>query len=116
MISNKLICNVNSNKPVYPVDVCKPVCPVDVCKCLCLVDTHKPFFVEYWKHVILFMILLFFVVSINTSIFNRTILYMIIFINILMTYLTFTKLVKCTYVILTDYFLIFGGRLFNIYF
>ena len=59
--------------------------PVDVLKPACLVDIRKPFFVDYWKHVTLFLILLFFAVSINTSVFNRTVLYMILFINIRMT-------------------------------
>ena len=80
------VCPVNSNKPVYPVDVCKPVC---------LVNIRKTFFVDYWRRVILFLILLLFLGSINTSVFNRTILYIIIFINIHVTYLTFTKFFKC---------------------
>ena len=78
-----------------PVDVCKFKRPVDVCKPVCLVNIRKPFFVDYWRHVILFLILLLFLVSINTSVFNRTILYIIIFINIHVTYLTFTKFFKC---------------------
>ena len=84
---------VNSNKPVYPVDVCKSGGPVDVRKPVCLADIRKPFFVDYWKHVTLFLIL-FFAVSINTYVFNRTILYVILFINIYMTYLTFSKFFK----------------------
>ena len=75
---------VNYNKSVYPVDVYKSGGPVDVRKAVCLVDIRKSFFVDYWKHVTLFLIL-FFAVSINTSVFNRTILYMILFINIYMT-------------------------------
>ena len=94
---HKSVCPVNSNKSVYPVDVFKSLHPVDVCKPICLVDVCKPFFVDYWKHVTLFLVLLLFAVSINTSVFNRTILYMIIFINILMTYLIFTKFLKCIY-------------------
>ena len=43
----------------------------------------------------MFLILLIFVVCINTSVFNRTIIYMIIFINNHMTYLIFTKFFKC---------------------
>ena len=103
---------MNSNKPVYPVDVCKPVGSVDVCKPVCPADTRKPFFVDYWRHVSLFLILLLFVVSINTSAFNRTILYMILFINTHMTNLIFTKFFKCTFVILIGYCLY---RLFVIY-
>ena len=103
---------VNSNKPVYPVDVCKSGGPVDVRKPVCLVDIRKSFFVDYWKHVTLFLIL-FFAVSINTSVFNRTILYMILFINIYMTYLIFSKFFKCTFVILIGYFLYIGDRLFK---
>ena len=61
---------VNSNKSVYPVDVSKSGGPVDVRKPVSLVDFRKPFFVDYWRHVTLFLILLFFAVSINTSIFN----------------------------------------------
>ena len=61
---------VNSNKSVYPVDVSKSGGPVDVRKPVCLVGFRKPFFVDYWRHVTLFLILLFFAVSINTSIFN----------------------------------------------
>ena len=47
---------MNSNKSVYPVDVCKSGGPVDVRKPVCLVDIRKPFFVDYWKHVTLFLI------------------------------------------------------------
>ena len=83
---------VNSNKPVYPVDVCKSVGPVDVRKPVCLADVHKSFFVHYWGHVSSFLIFFFFFSdSISTSVFNRTILYMILFINIHATYLIFTK-------------------------
>ena len=103
---------VNSNKSEYPVDVCKSGGHVDVRKPVCLVDIRKPFFVDYWKHVTLFLIL-FFAVSINTSVFNRTILYMILFINIYMTYLIFSKFFKCTFVILIGYFLYIGDRLFK---
>ena len=94
---------VNSNKPVYPVEVCKSGGPVDVRKPVCLLDICKPFFVDYWRHVTLFLILLFFAVSKNTSVFNRTILYMILFINIHMTCLVFTKFFKCTFVIFFIY-------------
>ena len=104
---HKSVCPVNVNKPEYLVDVCKSVRPVDVNEPVCSVDTCKPFFVDYWKHVILFLILLLFVVFVNTSVINRTILYMILFINILMTYLIFTKFFKCTYVILIDYYYFF---------
>ena len=72
----------------------------------------KPFFLDYWKHVTLFLIL-FFAFSINMSVFNRTILYMILFINIYMTYLIFSKFFKCTFVILIGYFLYIGDRLFK---
>ena len=84
--------------------------PVDVLKPACLVDIRKPFFVDYWKHVTLFLILLFFAVSINTSVFNRTVLYMILFINIRMTYLIFSKFFNCTFFILFGYFLYIGDR------
>ena len=77
--------SVCSNKSVYPVDLCKSGGPVNVCKPVCLVDICKPFFVDYWKHVTLFLIF-FFAVSINTSVFNRLFQYMILFINIYMTY------------------------------
>ena len=107
---------MNTNKPVYHVDACKSVRPVDVCKPVRLVDIRKPFFVNYWKHVVLFLILLLFAVSVNTSVFNRTILYMIIFINTLMTYLIFNRFFKCSYVILIDYLLFIGGRLFKYFF
>ena len=73
---------VNSIKSVYPVEVCKSIGPVDVHKPVFLVDICKPFSADYWRHVSLFLILLFFAVSINTTVFNRTILYMILFINI----------------------------------
>ena len=56
---------------------------------------------------------LFFAVCINTSVFNRTILYMILFINIHMTYLIFSKFLKCTFVILIGCFLYIGDRLFK---
>ena len=108
----KFVRPVNSNKPAYHV-ICKSVRPVDVCKPVCLIDICKPFFVDYWKHVVLFLILLLFAVSVNISVFNRTILYMILFINVLMSYLVFTKFFKCTYVILIYYFLFIGGRLFK---
>ena len=108
---HKFVRPVNSNKLVYHVDVCKSVRPVD-----CLLHIRNPFFVDYWKHVVLFLILLLFAVSVNTGVFNRTILYMIIFINILMTYLIFTKFLKCAYVILIDYFLFIGGKLFKHFF
>ena len=88
---------VNSNKPVYPIDVCKSVPHVDVCKPVCVVDIRKPSFVDYWRHAVLLLILLFFVVSVNIH----------------MTYLIFTKFFKCTYVILTDYILFIAGRLFK---
>ena len=104
---------VNSNKSVYPVDVCKSGGPVDNRKPVCLIDIRKHFFVDYWRHVTLLLILLFFAVSINTSVFNRTILYMILFINIYMTYLIFSKFCKCTFVILIGYFLYIGDRLFK---
>ena len=103
---------MNSNKLVYPVDVCKSVRPVDVCKLVCL-DIRKHLFINYWKHLTLFLIVLLFVLSVNANVFNETILYMIIFINIHITCLIFTKFFKCTYVILIDYFLYFGGRLFK---
>ena len=103
---------VNSNKPVYPVDVCKSGGPVDVRKPVCLADIRKPFFVDYWKHVTLFLIL-FFAVSINTGVFNRTSLYMILYINIYTTYSIFSKFFKCTFVILIGYFLYIGDRLFR---
>ena len=117
------MCHVNSSKPVLPIDVCKSAFPIDVCKSarpvnskkpiypfnvcqsggsvdvlnpVCLVDICKPFFVDYWKYVALFLILLFFAVSINTIVFKRTILYMVLFINIHMTYLIFSKFLKCT--------------------
>ena len=61
----------------------------------------------------MFLILLLFTVSINTSAFNRTILYMIPFINIHMTYLIFTRFFKGTFVILTGKFLYIGDRLFK---
>ena len=108
----KSVSPVNYNKSVYPVDVYKSGGPVDVRKPVCLVDIRKSFFVDYWKHVTLFLIL-FFAVSINTSVFGRTILYMILFINIYMTYLIFSKFFKCTFVILIGYFLYIGDRLFK---
>ena len=107
----KFVRPVNSNKSVYPVDVCKSGGPVDVRKPVCLVDIRKPFLVDYWKHSTLFLILLFFAVSINTSVFNRTILYMILFINIHMTYLIFSKFFKCIFVTLIGYFLYPGEKL-----
>ena len=107
---------VNSNKPVYPVHACKSLVPVDLCKPVCLVDIHKPFFVDYWRHVSLFLILLLFAVSRNTSVFNRTILYIIPFVNIHMTYLIFTKFFKCTSIILTGIFLYIGIDFLNIHF
>ena len=107
---------VDSNKPIYPVDVCKSGGPADVRKPVCLADICKPFFVDYWKHVTLFLNLLFFGVSINTSVFNRTILYMILFKNIQMTYLIFSKFLKCTFVILIGYFLYTADRLFKLFF
>ena len=57
---HKSVRPVNSNKPVCPADVCKSGDPVDVRKPVCLVDIRKTFFVDYWKHVTLFLILLFF--------------------------------------------------------
>ena len=104
---------VNSNKPVYPVDVCKSGGPADVQKAVCIVDTSKLFFADYWKRVTLFLILLFFAVSMNTSVFNRIILYMILFTNIHVTYLIFDKSFKCTFVILIGYLLCIGDRLFK---
>ena len=80
----KSVIPVNSNKPIYPVDI--SVGPVDVCKAVSLVNIWKPFLVDYWRHVSLFFISLFFEVSINTSTFNRTTLYMILFINIHIAY------------------------------
>ena len=103
----------NSNKPVYFVGVCKSLVPVDVCKPVCLVDIRKPFFVDYWRHVSLFYILLLSAVPINTSVFNKTILYIVLFTNIHMTYLIFTKSFKCTFVILTGNFLYIGDRRFK---
>lgn len=73
---------MNSNKPVYPVNVYKPVCSMDVYKPLCPVDISKPFLVDYWKHEILLLILSFFVVAVNTSVF---ILCLIIIINVHVT-------------------------------
>ena len=87
----KLVHPENSNKPVYREDVCKSVPPADVCGPVCLVDIHKLFFVNYGRYVILFLILLFFVVSVNTKVFHKTIQYMITFINIQMTCLSFTN-------------------------
>ena len=107
---------MNSNKSVYPVDLCKSGGPVDVRQPVCLVDIRKPFFVDYWKHVTLFSILLFFAVSINTNVFNGTILYMILFMSIYMTYLIFSKFFKCTFAILIGYFFILGIDFLNIYF
>ena len=75
------VCPVNSNKPVYYVDVCKSVCSVDVCKNFCLVHNRRFFFFVYWRHVILFLILFFVLVPVNTSVFNRAIPYIIIFID-----------------------------------
>ena len=62
---------------------------------------------------LLMFVNLFFAVCINTSVFNRTILYMILFINIHMTYLIFSKFLKCTFVILIGCFLYIGDRLFK---
>ena len=90
---------MNSNKPAYPVDVYKSGGRVAVRKSVCLVDVREPFFVDYWRHVNLFLILLFFAISVNTSVFDRTILSMILFINIHMTYLIFTTF-KCTTLLL----------------
>ena len=73
---------MNPNKPVYPIDACQPVRTIDI---------RKPFFVDYWRHATSFAILLFSLVSVNTSAFNRIILYLIIFINIHMTYLIFPQ-------------------------
>ena len=44
--------SVNFNEPVYAVDICKLVLPDDVCKLVCPVDIPKPFFVNYWNHLI----------------------------------------------------------------
>ena len=121
-VNSKILRPFNSSKPVHPDNSSKPVCPfdvsksarpVDVCKPACLVDIPQHFSVDYWQNVTLFLILLFFAVSENTSDFNRTILYMIIFINIQMTYLVFTRFHKRTYVILIDYFSFTAGRPFN---
>ena len=71
----KSVCPPNSNKTVYTVEVCKSGGPVDVRKPVYLVDICKPFLVDYWKHVTLFLILLFSAASINTSVFIRTIPY-----------------------------------------
>ena len=114
--ARKSVRPVDSNKPIYPVDVCKSGGPADVRKPVCLVDICKPFFVDYWKHVTLLLILLFFGVSINTSAFNRTISYMILFINIHTTSLIFSKFLKCTFVILIGYFLYIADRLFKLFF
>ena len=103
-----------SNKPLYPVNVYTSVRPVDVCKPVFLVDILKPFFVNYWRYVILFLILLFSVVSVNTCLI--TILYMIIFISVQMTYLVFTKFFKWIYVILINYFFYIAGSLFKYFF
>ena len=103
----------HSNKPVYPVDVCKSLAPVDVCKPACIVDIRKPFFVDYWRHVSLFYILLLSAVPINTSVFNKTILYIVLFTNIHVTYLIFIKFFKCTFVILTGNFLYIRDRHFK---
>ena len=89
---HKSIGPANFHKPVYPTDVCKSLRPIDICKPLCLVDICNPYFVDYWRDVI-------FSVSLNTSLFNRTVLYMIIHINIHIIYLIFTKIFKCTYII-----------------
>ena len=116
------MCPGNSSKPVRPIHVCKSVRPVnsnkpvyhvDVCKSVGPVDVRKPLFVDDWRHVSLLLILLLFVVSINTSVFNRTILYRILFVNIHMTYLIFTKFFKCTFVILIGYCLYIGDKLFK---
>ena len=110
--TRKLVCHVNSckpvlpidvrksvrpvtcNKPVHTVDVCKSGGPVFACKLVCLVDIRKPFFVDYWKHNTFFLILMFFAVSINTNVFNRTILYVTLLVNILTTYLVFINFFK----------------------
>ena len=104
---------MNSNKSVYPVDVCKSGGSADVRKPVYLVDIRKPFFVDDWKHVTLFSILLFFAVSINTNVFNGTILYMILFMSIYITYLIFSKFFKCTFVILIGYLFYIGDKLFK---
>ena len=120
----KLICPVNSNKYVCTVNFNKSlnskiVNPVNLCVLVILVNLFvinnvcKSFFVGYWRHVILFLILLFHVVSVNTSVFNRTILHMIIFTNIHMTNLIFINLFKCAHVILVYYFLFIAGRPFE---
>ena len=49
----------NSNKPVCLIDVCKSVNPAHVCKSVSLVDIRKHFFLDYCRHAILFLILLF---------------------------------------------------------
>ena len=100
----KSVSPVSSNKPVYSVDVCKSGGPVHVCKSVCLVDIRKPFFVDYWEHAFDCIVFRSFI---NTSVFNRTILYMILFINVHMTYLIFIKFFKCTFVILIGYFFIY---------
>ena len=50
-------------------------------KIFCLVHNRRFFFLVYWRHVILFLILFFVLVSVNTSVFNRAIPYIIIFID-----------------------------------
>ena len=108
---------VSSNESVYHVDVCKSVAPVDVRKPICLVDIRKHFFIEFWRHTSLFLILLFFAVSVNTIAFNRTILYMILFVNVYMTYLIFTNFFfKCTFVISIVFLYILEIEYLNIYF
>ena len=72
--AHKSIGPVNSQKPVYPVDVCKSLRPIDICKPICLVGIRNPYFVDYRRDVI-------FSVCVNTSVFNRTVLYMTIHIN-----------------------------------
>ena len=68
------------SKSVRPADALKPVRSVNFNKIVCTVNSNK-----------LLILLIFFVVSVNTRVFDRIILYIYDhFINILMTYSIYT--------------------------
>ena len=107
----KSVCPVNSNKPVYPVDVYQSVRAVGVSKPVRPVDIRKDVLcrlLQACNSVFHFIYFFFFVVSVNTNVFSRIILYMIIFIKIHTKYSIFLYLIFKVHISYVDRLLFYS--------
>ena len=92
-----------------PVNVSKPLFPTDNNKPVCSINSSKPIRPANSSYSILFFILLFFRVAVNTSVLDRNIHYLNIIMTIYMAYLIVTKFYKRLSVIFIDCFIFIAG-------